>query len=88
LKVFSSYVHSVYRLNLDKKGQNSEFFIYWSINIGKEILKENNSKMNAEQNYLEINQAIEFAPNKYRISHLDNKIPVLYSIVATKKIDK
>ncbi len=31
------------------------------------------------------NKTIEFAPNKYRISHLDNKIPMLYSITATKK---
>lgn len=28
---------------------------------------------------------IEFEPKKYRIKHLDNKIPMVYSIVATKK---
>lgn len=27
----------------------------------------------------------EFAPGKYRIAHLDNKIPMVYAIVATKK---
>lgn len=27
---------------------------------------------------------IEFEPKKYRIAHLDNKIPMVYSIVATK----
>lgn len=28
---------------------------------------------------------VEFSPGKYRISHLDNKIPMVYSIVAHKK---
>jgi len=27
----------------------------------------------------------EFAPGKFRISHLDNKIPMVYTLVATKK---
>lgn len=31
------------------------------------------------------NHTIEFEPKKYRIKHLDNKIPMCYSIVATKK---
>lgn len=31
------------------------------------------------------NGTIEFEPNKYRISHLENKIPMVYSVVATKK---
>ena len=31
------------------------------------------------------NETEEFAPNKYRIKHLENKIPMLYSILATKK---
>ncbi|KIC03563.1 methyltransferase type 12 [Flavobacterium sp. JRM] len=31
------------------------------------------------------NNTIEFEPKKYRIKHLDNKIPMVYSIVATKK---
>ncbi|MDO5655891.1 MAG: class I SAM-dependent methyltransferase [Flavobacteriaceae bacterium] len=31
------------------------------------------------------NKTIEYQPNKYRIQHLDNKIPMLYSICATKK---
>ncbi|UUC44330.1 class I SAM-dependent methyltransferase [Flavobacterium cerinum] len=31
------------------------------------------------------NEVEEFAPNKFRIKHLDNKIPMIYAIVATKK---
>ena len=31
------------------------------------------------------NEVEEFAPNKFRIKHLDNKIPMVYAIVATKK---
>ena len=31
------------------------------------------------------NKTIEFEPQKFRIKHLDNKIPMVYSIVATKK---
>ncbi len=31
------------------------------------------------------NKTIEISPNKFRIKHLKNKIPMVYSIVATKK---
>ncbi|MEK7431903.1 MAG: class I SAM-dependent methyltransferase [Cyanobacteriota bacterium] len=31
------------------------------------------------------NETIEFEPKKYRIKHFENKIPMIYSIVATKK---
>lgn len=31
------------------------------------------------------NKTIEFEPGKFRIEHLDNKIPMVYSIVASKK---
>lgn len=31
------------------------------------------------------NKMIEFEPKKFRIEHLENKIPMVYSIVATKK---
>lgn len=33
------------------------------------------------------NHTIEFEPNKFRIKHLGNKIPMVYSILATKKPD-
>jgi ubiquinone/menaquinone biosynthesis C-methylase UbiE len=31
-------------------------------------------------------ETIEFEPKKYRIKHLENKIPMVYAIVATKKL--
>jgi hypothetical protein len=31
------------------------------------------------------NQTEEFQPNKFRIKHLENKIPMVYSLSATKK---
>lgn len=31
------------------------------------------------------NKTVEFEPKKYRIGHLDNKIPMVYSITATRK---
>ena len=31
------------------------------------------------------NKTFEFEPKKYRIKHLENKIPMVYSIVAKKK---
>lgn len=31
------------------------------------------------------NKTVEFEPNKFRIKHLDNKIPMVYSIKAVKK---
>ena len=55
--------------------------------------------MRPEENYIEIlsldefdyspyncfNKTIEFEPKKYRIDHLDDKIPMIYSIVGLKK---
>jgi len=35
--------------------------------------------------YACFNHVVEFEPNKYRIKHLDNKIPMVYSIVASKR---
>ncbi len=32
------------------------------------------------------NKTVEFEPGKYRIEHLDDKIPMVYSIIATRKI--
>jgi len=30
------------------------------------------------------NKTVEFEPRKFRIAHLDNKIPMVYSITAVK----
>ncbi|NQD71961.1 class I SAM-dependent methyltransferase [Sphingobacterium shayense] len=34
------------------------------------------------------NKTIEFEPGKYRIDHLDNKIPMVYAIVAIKNVGR
>ncbi len=31
------------------------------------------------------NRTVEFEPKKYRIAHLEDKIPMVYSVMATKK---
>lgn len=36
-------------------------------------------------NYNCMNEMIEFEPKKFRIKHLENKIPMMYSLVALKK---
>lgn len=36
-------------------------------------------------NYNCFNETIEFEPNKFRIKHLENKIPMMYSLIAIKK---
>lgn len=36
-------------------------------------------------NYNCFNETIEFEPAKFRIKHLENKIPMMYSLVALKK---
>lgn len=33
------------------------------------------------------NKTVEYEPNKYRIAHLENKIPMVYAITAQKKSD-
>ena len=76
----------------DKESPIVQEFVNWNHSIS-EIL---NSLIN---HGLEINSFNEFdyspyncfkhtikiEPGKYRIKHLDNKIPMLYSILATKK---
>ena len=76
----------------DKESQIVHDYVNWNHSIS-EIL---NSLIN---NGLEINSFNEFdyspyncfkhttmtEPGKYRIKHLDNKIPMIYSILATKK---
>jgi ubiquinone/menaquinone biosynthesis C-methylase UbiE len=52
------------------------------IRHGMEILKLN------ELDYSPYNcftETVEVSPGKFRIKHLDNKIPMVYSILATKK---
>ncbi len=66
--------------------------ISWNHGMSEVInsLVKNGLEINAlnEYDYSPYNcfrHTIEFEPKKYRIAHLDNKIPLVYSVVATKK---
>jgi ubiquinone/menaquinone biosynthesis C-methylase UbiE len=76
----------------DKKAEITQEYVTWNHDLGEVI----NSLI---QNGLEIcslneydyspydcfNKTLEFEPGKYRIGHLENKIPMVYSISAKKK---
>lgn len=66
--------------------------ITWNHGLGEVVnsLIQNGLSVNSlkEYDYSPYNcfsKTVEVAPKKYRIEHLDNKIPMVYSIVATKK---
>jgi len=76
----------------DKTAEINLTDISWNHGMG-EVLN-NLIKNGLEINSLEefdyspyncFNHSIAIEPNKYRIEHLDNKIPMTYSILATKK---
>jgi ubiquinone/menaquinone biosynthesis C-methylase UbiE len=75
----------------DKAAAITQEYVMWNHSLSEVInsLIKNGLEINAfnEMDYSPhncFNKAIEIGPKKYRIAHLDNKIPMLYSIVATK----
>lgn len=76
----------------DKTADITQEYVMWNHGLSEVVnnLIKNGVEINAfdEFNYSPyncFNKTIEFEPKKYRIEHLDNKIPMVYSIVATKK---
>ncbi|MCF6271551.1 MAG: class I SAM-dependent methyltransferase [Melioribacteraceae bacterium] len=76
----------------DKNAPISHESVGWNHSIGEvvnSLLKnglEINSMMEFDYSpYDCFNETVEFAPQKFRIKHLDNKIPMVYSISASKK---
>ena len=76
----------------DKSANINTTYVMWNHGIGEVLnsLISNNLILNSFDEfdyspYNCFNKTIEVAPNKYRIEHLDNKIPMVYAIVATKK---
>jgi ubiquinone/menaquinone biosynthesis C-methylase UbiE len=76
----------------DKSADIMQKYVMWNHGIGEVI--NNLIRSGLEINSLDefdyspyncFNHTIEIAPKKYRIKHLDNKIPMVYSIVATKR---
>lgn len=76
----------------DKSADISQSYVTWNHSMSEVI----SSLINNLLDLLEIqeydyspyncfNKTIEFEQKKYRIEHLDNKIPMVYSIVARKK---
>lgn len=76
----------------DRDAPISQDYVMWNHGMGEVInsLIKNGLEINSfdEYDYSPHNcfkETIEFEPKKYRIKHLGNKIPMVYSIVVTKK---
>ncbi len=75
----------------DKEADINQEYVMWNHSIGDVVnnLIKHGLTINAinEYDYSPYDcfaNTIEFAPQKHRIAHLDNKIPMVYSILATK----
>ena len=76
----------------DKKADITQSYVMWNHGLGEVInsLISNGLEINAldEFDYSPYNcfqNTLEFEPNKFRIEHLNNKIPMVYSVIATNK---
>ncbi|MBX2921398.1 MAG: class I SAM-dependent methyltransferase [Chitinophagaceae bacterium] len=76
----------------DKTADITQEYVMWNHSLSEVInsLVQNGLEIKALDEfdyspYNCFNRTIEFEPQKYRIEHLDNKIPMVYSIVAIKK---
>lgn len=76
----------------DKGAAISQSYVTWNHSMSEVVGSLLNHEMEVvgfqEYDYSPydvFNNMIEFEPKKYRIKHLDNKIPMIYAIVATKK---
>lgn len=80
---------STYTENAEEKDE----FVSWNHGLGEVLnsLISNGLEINSLEEYDYspyncFNQTEEFESGKFRIKHLENKIPMVYSILATKKI--
>lgn len=76
----------------DKKADITQSYVMWNHSISEVLnsLIKNDLEIKSLDEfdyspYNCFNKTIEFEPRKYRIAHLDNKIPMVYSINATRK---
>lgn len=76
----------------DKKADITQSYVMWNHGLSEVInsLISNGLEINAldEFDYSPNNcfqNTLEFEPNKFRIEHLNNKIPMVYSVIATNK---
>ncbi|MBB2148770.1 class I SAM-dependent methyltransferase [Pedobacter gandavensis] len=77
----------------NKKAEITQEYVMWNHGLGEVInaLIKNNMEINSldEFDYSPYNclqHLLEVEPGKYRIAHLENKIPMVYAVMATKKI--
>lgn len=78
----------------DREANITQSYVMWNHGIGEVMnnLINNGLEINSfnEFDYSPYNcfkKTLEFEPNKFRIEHLDDKIPMVFSIKATKKIN-
>ena len=76
----------------DKTAEISQEYIMWNHSMSEVIsnLIKNGLEIKAFEEYDYspyncFNKTIEFEPKKFRIEHLENKIPMVYSLLAKKK---
>lgn len=76
----------------DKKADITQSYVMWNHGISEVVnsLIKNGLEINSLDEfdyspYNCFNKTVEFEPRKYRIEHLDDKIPMVYSITATRK---
>ena len=76
----------------DKTAEITQDYVMWNHSLSEVInnLIKNGLEITTFEEfdyspYNCFNKTIEFEPKKYRISHLDNKIPMVYALVAKKK---
>lgn len=76
----------------DKTANMSQKYVMWNHGIGEVIssLIKSDFEITALQEYDYspyncFNKTVEFEPKKFRIKHLEDKIPMVYSLVAKKK---
>lgn len=76
----------------DKKANISQLYVTWNHSMSEVVGSLLNHSMEIidfqEYDYSPyniFNNMVEFERNKFRIAHLDNKIPMVYSIIAKKK---
>lgn len=76
----------------DKNSNLTQEYVMWNHSISDVVnsLVKNGLEINSLDEfdyspYNCFNKTEEFEPNKFRIKHLDNKIPMVYAIAATKK---
>ena len=78
----------------DKKAAITQSYIMWNHGMGEVLnsLIKNGLEIKSLDEfdyspYNCFNKTVEFEPGKYRIDHLDNKIPMVYAISAIRKND-